>query len=360
MRTALVFALLSIVFAPGAFAGVFNQTHPFAVNKAECTTVDLRPEFGPARSQGNIGWCYANVAADLLTYYYKKDLKGQRVSSGYTALTFNEHNANPALTEGGVVGRAIHAVAEEGFLCPESLEIDALKAGPKMRIKQKLDSFVHFKRLYDQGKTDPTKRKIFVAQLQTYRSTNSTLFRLKENEIASLLQSTTEDEFPIEFARLLCRDHRIEVRPPIPHMIANNKESFMNFMTKLSPYVHTELEEHKPVAISYAAQFLFQTSVPDWRFSLHRLMTTRNDTVARHASMIVGRRWNDTRKRCEFILRNSWGTNCKAYANAYFQKPEHCEAGNLFVSDRFLETQMYGIYYFDSPYVATFVDPVLF
>ena len=34
---------------------------------ATCTPVDLRPELGAPRDQGNTGWCFAHVAADLLT-----------------------------------------------------------------------------------------------------------------------------------------------------------------------------------------------------------------------------------------------------------------------------------------------------
>ena len=354
LKTNLTSVMLSVALMASlsvssvAQATLWSQIHPNAVSEEECTTVDLRPAFGPARNQGNIGWCYANVTADLLSFKYRTELHGERVSSGFTALTFNHVNAKAALTEGGYVDRAVQATASEG-LCPESLEQEVMGAGPKMRIKQKLESFIAFKKIYDRARLDPKLLPAFRKQLVSYRDSKSALFTLKQDEMFSLLRNTTVDNFPLEFGRLLCRGHRVEATGPAPVMISRDKEDFGGFANKLAPSIHRQLEDGQPVAIGYAAQFLNNANVPDWRFSWHRLINLQNDPVSRHASMIVGRRLDPSNKRCEFILRNSWGTSCSVYQNPYFKK--HCEAGHLFVPETFLETQMYRVLFFDNSFI---------
>jgi hypothetical protein len=63
---------------------------PALVQAEGCSFRDVSVEIGPVRSQGDIGWCYANAAADLLSFHYRNELHGQPVSALYTALLFND------------------------------------------------------------------------------------------------------------------------------------------------------------------------------------------------------------------------------------------------------------------------------
>ncbi|MES2965041.1 MAG: hypothetical protein V4760_14240 [Bdellovibrionota bacterium] len=331
----------------------WSQAKPHALSEAECTPVDLRPALGPARNQGNIGWCYANVTADLLTFQYRSSLRGKRVSAGYTALIYNQGTNIEALGEGGAVDEAMKYAAREG-LCPETLESEVMGKGPKMQIKQKLEAFVQFKKLYDLAQTGDKKAQAsFTSQAKSYRESNSSLFALKEKEIQLLLASTNQKNFPLEFAKMICRGHAVHAPPPYPVMSAIDKQALARFWIKLSPYVHQQLDSHKPVAVGYAAQFLSQANVPLWQFSFTNNQRGLNNDVSRHASLIVGRRWNG--QRCEFILRNSWGTGCN-YKNKIFARPDKCEAGHLFVTEEFLETQMYRIFYFSDGWMSDVVN----
>ncbi len=38
----------------------------------DCSTKDMSAELGAVRSQGNIGWCYPNTAADLISINSEK------------------------------------------------------------------------------------------------------------------------------------------------------------------------------------------------------------------------------------------------------------------------------------------------
>lgn len=354
IRVLKVYSVLALTFfGHVASAEVdWSQAKPHAVSAAECTPIDYRPALGPARQQGNIGWCYANVTADLLTFQYRKSLRGERVSAGYTALIYNKGNGADPLEEGGAVDQAMKFAAREG-LCPETLEREVLGKGPRMGIKQKLEAFVRFKRLYDLGQKDPKAREAFLKQAAEYRRAESTLFDLKGREIDVLLATTSQKTFPLEFAKMLCRGHSVQAPPPYPKMSSIDKEDLGRFWIKLSPYIHKQLEEGKPVAVGYAAQFLSQAGVPRWKYSWVNARVGANNDVSRHASLIVGRRWNG--KSCEFILRNSWGTGC-GYGNENFARPEKCEGGHLFVTEQFMETQMYRIFYFSDSWLSDIVE----
>jgi hypothetical protein len=56
-----------------------------AEDTAICTGVDMRETLGPVRFQTDKSSCFAFVAADLLSYRFRNELKGERVSAVYTA-----------------------------------------------------------------------------------------------------------------------------------------------------------------------------------------------------------------------------------------------------------------------------------
>ncbi|MBL7557843.1 MAG: hypothetical protein JNM24_18585 [Bdellovibrionaceae bacterium] len=72
------------------------------LDERSCTDVDVSDQLGPIRNQGNIGWCYANVAADLLTFRYQDELQGKQASAGYVAITFNQYTKFKANEDAGL------------------------------------------------------------------------------------------------------------------------------------------------------------------------------------------------------------------------------------------------------------------
>ncbi len=65
------------------FAGLGSSS------KEECASME-RIQVGPIRDQGDIGWSYANAAADLMSFEYRDQLEGKQTSAIYTALTFTD------------------------------------------------------------------------------------------------------------------------------------------------------------------------------------------------------------------------------------------------------------------------------
>lgn len=57
-----------------------------------------------------------------------------------------------------------------------------------------------------------------------------------------------------------------------------------------------------------------------------------------HASLVIGSKFNKTTKRCDFLIRNTWGTGCKSYHSDF-----KCEGGNIWVDQDTLERNTYRI-----------------
>jgi len=45
-----------------------------------------------------------------------------------------------------------------------------------------------------------------------------------------------------------------------------------------------------------------------------------------HVSLLIDRRWNAERKKCQILVRNSWGRRCNGYGADW-----NCESGNIWV-----------------------------
>ena len=371
---------LSILFTVGAlFSSAARATGDVGATEAECSTVDLRPLFGPARDQGDIGWCYANATADLLTYLFRDQLGGERASAAYTALVYNSEGGESADEEGGEVDVAFRRAGDEG-ICPESIERHILETGPRIGTKEKLEKFLELKRLYDSRAKSPWAEAEFKVRLETYRAQRSSLFELPTRVINELFRQPIE-KFPLQFANDMCNAQRKEVRGPLAKMKTYDKERFGSAALKLTPIIHQQLDAHRPVAVYYAANFLNEQNfwAPPRNYSLNNValdgthdffkainssgqrkriyswvtkkfeLRSPYENLGRHASLIVGRKWSASRRRCEFILRNSWGTSCNVYpATRGHRGDDRCEAGAPFVSDRFFETQVYGTVVFDN------------
>ncbi len=62
-----------------------------------------------------------------------------------------------------------------------------------------------------------------------------------------------------------------------------------------------------------------------------------------HFSTVIGRRFNVETFQCEYLLRNSWGTNCKLYPKHY---QLNCKDGNLWIPRVDILKSMGGVYTF--------------
>ena len=117
--------------------------------------MDVSARLGSLRDQGNIGWCYANVAADLMTFRYHSQLQGEEVSAGFVAITFNQFTKLKANADAGFVLPAVWFAENSGAICPQSFQDLALKSSPNLTIRDQINGLVSLKEAFNKRKRQP-------------------------------------------------------------------------------------------------------------------------------------------------------------------------------------------------------------
>lgn len=372
--------LLSLLGVQSAFAE-FNKG------------VDLRQWMGPIRNQSNKGWCYANVASDLLSYHFMDPQKGQSASAIFTALSYiSEYvEGSDGVIDGGNAHRAVMAAKEIG-VCPRRYDETLLWSGSNIgNLKAKLQ-FVS--KLYDQKKDILQKRKeghstdILEKQFETniiqLKGSKSILAPLlneyTDSDITAFVEKTKKESFYFELAKLVCgKDRQIidkNFRVYTANFIEESRVSFsvaapIQGTTRVidpkknrlyaersydakaessrytlpngfgfsrpSVMLSSLLGQHIPVAISYYSAFLSKNYLEP-SLVMNHYAEMRKD---RHASVIVAERTDRQNGKKEFLIRNSWGAGCRAY-DVVIQK-DHCELGHIWVPADVLDVVIYSI-----------------
>ncbi len=314
---------------------LFNFSTAMAEN---CSAVDLTAEMGPIRNQGDIGWCYANAAADLLSFRYKNELKGQQVSALYTALLFNKRFYDDtfvskvtnkinqtALPIGGSIGLALKTAIREGF-CPRSKDDAFVSSGQRISLEKKLRLGLTLKELYDQRKTKELWRTV-----KAIRASNSLLNEVSDNELTKTLEISTHDTFLKNLAELLCEGAKFNPKSESDVDIVVMPRT-QRLGSLLFRKMDSELSLKRPVGVGYFATIFDGFEKPI-------------EKTSAHASVVVGREMRATSGsgtvQCHYKLRNSWGSGCN-YKNPAF-KGEGCEAGYLWVPKDQFKRYLYGV-----------------
>ena len=166
------------------------------------------------------------------------------------------------------------------------------------------------------------------------------VFKLKTNLNQNVLfQSFMEGNFVV-FAESLfnigCSDHekiksqfRYQVQEnQIPRRMINDEWSKNSGILEA---IDLELNQGElramPIAIGYCADVL----------TMGEAYKKYKGSCSNHASMVIGRKFNETKKQCEYLVRNSWG--CK---NCYAKQFERVEGkDHLWISGDLLSSATY-------------------
>ncbi len=296
-----------------------------------CGFKDLNKKFGPIRHQGDTEWCFAVAAADLLSfktgkqfsdlhvavkYYneYESDVKDsppyksnyvqdpnypnrnwtEEVQPTYSLNRGWAYNAlNKALSEGLCLQKDVGVPGNDTFSLKEIERLNYFMKEVKSLKCQDHDAF-----LTNPSNTLVLKRffpeKNLSDLLGIFRaSEKSSLF---ENLIEKSCNAQKLPKFEIHQYSVkdysLARDNleRIEIAKRIDDGLDNDNPSLINFSSEVFRY--NEI--------------------------LHRPMN--------HSSNIVGRRFNMEKNRCEYLVRNTYGTNCE-----YYNKDYECMGGQVWI-----------------------------
>lgn len=272
-----------------------------------CSRIDLRNDvLGPARDQGQIGWCFAFTAADLISHRI-----GKRVSVSDLAMNYYRKFDGKAASEeyqkgfqeSGGVGKALEVARDTGVCLEKDMPSNNfltfdLRSG---KISERVWNIPEVMSALTESALDETPEYYIHFP------------HVSKKQYLDLLETKTTHEAWATIVELSCRGRRLGVQG------LNPKKPIIS---KLFPkhnfkVIHQQLEKGNIVGISYYSAFL--KSKP-------------RNIDAFHASSIVGRRWNRQTNKCEFLIRNSWGTSCSGYRSGF-----DCDNGNLWVPRDILE-----------------------
>lgn len=304
-----------------------------ATTEKECPTIDHRSRLPPVRHQGSPGWCYANAAADLLSF-----ATGENISSVGLAIQYQLNKAkvdrkDPSQSaiarffsnvgydwgishikteEGGTLYAGVEGSKDVG-LCRESdlpgrYELWDLGSGNKT---QNYSQFV-YENLNEWNKTPNAKRGKWTALAPETNSCNSldSLRRffpgVRASDFREILGKTRPSEDPVIHLYKKACSNRVAI-PPVEPEVKNWNQ---NERKRLLEYLDAQLKDH-PVGVAYNAKIL---------------QDPKARGPANHASSIVGRQFRNG--QCEYLVRNSWGSDCE---DGEYSPEYKCEGGNIWI-----------------------------
>lgn len=271
----------------------------------DCGSVNLKEQFPPVRNQDSVGWCYAFAAADMLGYK-----TGYPVSAIDIAVNFSpqqiSHEKRSLLQgelhediEGGLSTEALDAITAKG-ICKES-------TSPSEYFSENKDIGDFIKSV------ENPFDNIYSQSSFLYAVKKEPLCLAKEapslKEISKVLSYSQPNNIMYNLNNQRCAGKRININ--------NEDYKFSTVKDRRSKMIQSlddQLDKKQPSLISYESGFFKNSRAP-----------------ASHASLVIGRRFNKNNLKCEYLIRNSWGTSCKNYEKRY-SDPENCTEGNIWVA----------------------------
>lgn len=311
----------AVLFAVLTLAGVssFAETDLKPAGPAECRDVDVRnfqetPEkrdfFRRARHQSDTGWCYAYAASDILT-----DLYSYPVSAFAIAMQYNSELTpldqswrtlgqwiggwDEILPSGGLVSEAVLSSLHEDLQCRESV-IPSDAFGRSSFNRYATDLSRSYERVVASvgrpgfpgsvGMTVERLRMLFpTAVPETLRVQVEKSAANGEDLVALLARIKT----------VLCS---VGLRPTRRGPRLMSESTFNGRPMSLIRRAFAS-PRPRPVAILMDSDYVYTEESAKWWPSL----------VGDHYSVIVRQRWNPSLGRCEYLIRDSFGTDCRQY-----------------------------------------------
>lgn len=268
----------------------------YAREKVTCTAVDMSEDFGPVRDQDSMGWCYAFSVADIASYKLKK-----RISAADIALTYNKDFFNDILKfsgktaekfEGGIEKPALMGAIEKGLCLEKDFPSEDNAYGGLRNQLDQIDTL---------GRKQIRSEQYNCNELC---SISKSLFpNVTPEDLQKILETSSRQDFMDKMADKSCKN-RIKTDMKVESPITLKRET-------LGKVIDEQLGAKNPIALGYNASGLYDR---------------RNYSRSGHASVLVGRRFNEKSGQCEYLLRNSWGRNCGYYDKAY-----ECDQGNIWI-----------------------------
>lgn len=324
----LIKGLLIFLILNSIVAKAIDQCPKASALDKNTESVDLSDEMPPMRDQDSIGWCYGFVAADLWGHFLYKnpqsvkglskkssDFKTKDYSiSALGVATFYNKKRNPnyaqklqgktlgtlvqerkkVVAEAGNVMHAIDIIKEEGF-CFE-------KDAPSEDY-----SFVEDSRCANKGQCKITEVLNIIYESSKPAVNCNDLENLSRIfsglDVKTINKILTKSERENALTRLVEASCKRRYRKPLivgrngPLTVNYNVEGGHHKVEDMMRSLDNHLDRGIPVGVLYFSDFL----------------NGIDKKSSRHASSIIGKRFNPKTCEVEYLLRNSWGYGCGNY-----------------------------------------------
>jgi hypothetical protein len=255
--------------------------------KAECTEVDLRDKMPPIRDQQDVGLCFAYAAANVLSFHTGQEISPLDIAYSYQLVMGKDYK-----TPSG--GYAIDALTKalKGGLCLHS----------KFSDENKDDKNTLYQRLSDLDQ----KRWQRKMTISSFAPTNGSTHQQKNN-LLSLEDSALKQLFPNEDTKELVGSMNFAQRDQVGQLVEKACAPRIQVSKDL------KVKEYSSGSISADFSKTFDQVdqlLTDKKPSVITVMNFTDNPKVSHAMTLVGRTWNPLNQKCEYVIRNSWGTQC--------------------------------------------------
>lgn len=310
-----------------------------------CSSVDLRPKMGPVRDQDSSGWCYAFTASDLISFKI-----GKRISAASLAVQFN-NDRNPwwrrifsgpeSSMSGGQPNKATEIGLEKG-LCLEEDFPSEYSGNGEFGAKDLHDYMQKLEEETNRKERAQLQKAIFMSALPmgtAWKLADFLCFNCTKSQpqpvisvsqqgnaqdLADVIERSNVNNVFRKLEKKMCDGKRIQIPNLKIHYAQEDEEKSIESRKSLIGMLDAQLDKKEPAGISYYFSFL-----------------SREDGGREypHASVVVGRQINPATKRCEYLIRNSWGKKCSGVGN----KRMACDSsdGHIWISREDLHSVIY-------------------
>jgi hypothetical protein len=303
-----------------------NYSELVEKEKNDCTAVDFSQRLGPIRDQTDKGWCYAFSAADLVTFRLGPDTTNftRRVSAADLAFQFNQQNISwfekffygqdSGTEEGGWMGESLRASLKKGGFCLEK------NAPSENFLFGRLDETIRDIRTILDSRQPSREQFCF-----TYLRVQDMFPGIDFDSYAKILAGAQGDNY--KYFRSLheknCEGKR--------HSYDLSNEDIIDADRRFTPVdamlgiIDHQLNKQNVLAIGFKTKMISRGA------------------SGNHATVVVGRKYDEETKTCRYLLRNSWGTSCGGSLRKELCAPERL--GHLWVAKKQLRENLDSLTY---------------
>jgi|GEM_PF-5893261 len=358
LRHGLLYCLFNAVSLSQAFAA------PIA--REQCESIDFGPRLGPVREQLGTEWCWAMTAADLIGFQQGitparqvavvdvalagLNMTPQRIKdSGAATGSFSTYiMARDEADDQEVLAvrkRGLQLAGRQGWsmigvlayngrerVCLESELPSQLPLAFKPEARRQSSFFPVLSDPPFSGRRRSARQGGYLGEVlkglgdrSADLSTLSTLERIRQTCVREgLPELLAFSTFLEEFNQVVLAQVENEaigkcrVGPPVKTMAGEVADFKRGESSQASVTAAKWLRDGSPFGISLPTAFLEK----GW--------DDKKPVKGWHEVVLSGMRWNEGTGRCDFKIRNSYGTDCSQYRDGL---KERCEGGNLWLSE---------------------------